>query len=511
MKSINDPEIIDWIDYMSDKLDKYEIYRNEYLAEFDQAPRNLRFYEDVLMPFCENTLIMDNIASSENLCFENGKINNKLKIECYINGNRMTCKYPAMSFIIPHSNCNGEISYPDNFPYLMKHKDFGNDINKNKFILKSAFAQRQITKRENDIEITLHSEQAFYSILENVIRNSAKHNKDECAKKGLTIFIDIRESEDKNNYELTIYDNVSELKGSLLFGDKKNQGIYQRLNESLLDESGGVRRENWGFADIRINSFLFFNRGDEITNENMASNIDLVKVIELKTGVGCDYNSSEILSPSFEIINNQKSIENDKVYSFGYQMKISKAKKILWVGDLIKKWNIEEFRKNGFVQIRDLKELDNKEKSMQNGGISAFDFVIFNRKLTEADLEENVNMKRKKPNYEVKLPGRILCINKDERIIKPNIIEIDLNCFDKINDVNSILEVCWKQWLKALEKNIKLYIYYEDESFNDSWKNNLLDEFLEFKVVKKDQNVNICEKDFNIILENHGNAKIRML
>ncbi|MBK7254025.1 MAG: hypothetical protein IPI04_08930 [Ignavibacteria bacterium] len=91
---------------------------------------------------------MDNIASSENLCFENGKINNKLKIECYINGNRMTCKYPAMSFIIPHSNCNGEISYPDNFPYLMKHKDFGNDINKNKFILKSAFAQRQITKRE---------------------------------------------------------------------------------------------------------------------------------------------------------------------------------------------------------------------------------------------------------------------------------------------------------------------------------------------------------------------------
>ncbi|MBK7254024.1 MAG: hypothetical protein IPI04_08925 [Ignavibacteria bacterium] len=55
MKSINDPEIIDWIDYMSDKLDKYEIYRNEYLAEFDQAPRNLRFYEDVLMPFCENT------------------------------------------------------------------------------------------------------------------------------------------------------------------------------------------------------------------------------------------------------------------------------------------------------------------------------------------------------------------------------------------------------------------------------------------------------------------------
>ncbi|MBK7254026.1 MAG: hypothetical protein IPI04_08935 [Ignavibacteria bacterium] len=56
--------------------------------------------------------------------------------------------------------------------------------------------------------------------------------------------------------ELTIYDNVSEPKGSLLFGDKKNQGIYQRLNESLSDESGGVRRENWGFADIRINSFL---------------------------------------------------------------------------------------------------------------------------------------------------------------------------------------------------------------------------------------------------------------
>ncbi|MBK7254027.1 MAG: hypothetical protein IPI04_08940 [Ignavibacteria bacterium] len=41
-------------------------------------------------------------------------------------------------------------------------------------------------------------------------------------------------------------------------------------------------------------------------------------------------------SAQFEIINNQKSIENDKVYSFGYQMKISKAKKILWVGDLIK-------------------------------------------------------------------------------------------------------------------------------------------------------------------------------
>lgn len=484
---INDPEIIDWLDFMSEKLDKYEIYRNEYLADFDQVPKNLKFYEDVVLPFCENTLIMDNIASSENISYEKGKINNKLKVECYINNNRMSCKYPNLSCINPDDKCTEGIKYPDNFPFLLKNSE-------TKYNLQAGFNRKEILPKDCDVEVTLHSEQAFYSILENVIRNSAKHNTDKDINKeiiqneGLIIYIDLRDDESKENFILTIFDNVSTKKGSELYNDDSNNiGIYQRLKQSLLNESGGVRRENWGFADIRINSFLFFNKAEEVSNENLACNIELVTFERKNCG------------PKEFAVVKDISLKEGTEYPFGYQMKITKAKKILWIGDLEDDWNnsMEELKKNGFVKLDNLNDLKEKKQD----GIAAYDFGVINSELNEKDILD----------FELFLPRRILVKCKDQDIKKPNVVKFEEGCFQSKTNVNEILEVCWQQWLNRIGKKINSYMYFEDVGKAKEWKDNggdlRLSDKLNFRIVNNIDNrtpETIYNCNYNIFYDHHG-------
>lgn len=478
-----EPKIVDWIDFMSEKLDKYEIYRNEYLADFDQVPKNLKFYEDVLLPFCENTLIMDNIAASENIFFVKDKVNNKLRIECHINGEKMSCNYPNLTCIIPNDNCSGVINYPENFPYLLKNSD-------SKYNLQAGFNRKEILPKDNEIEVSMHSEQAFYSILENVIRNSAKHNKDDkkIINEGLKIFIDLRDDESKENFILTIYDNVSKIMGSKLFNNEvKNLGIHQRLRQNLLDDSGGVRRENWGFADIRINSFLFFNKAEDVSNENLVNNIELVTF-------ECENDNPD----EFKIVEVKTSVKDDTEYRFGYQMKISKAKKILWIGDLEDnlKDSKEEFKKSGFVKLDKLTDLKEKKQD----GIAAYDFVVINSKVSENDILD----------FELCLPRRILVKSKDSNIKKPNVVEFIKDSFKNTSQVNEIMEVCWQQWLKRIGKQINMYLYFNEQGKAVEWKINGDDlnlyKNINFKIVNNINIDTVYNCNYNIFYDHHNNT-----
>lgn len=129
---------------------------------------------------------------------------------------------------------------------------------------------------------------AFYTVLENIIRNSAKHNHDKLSSAGgLKISIQVEKMND--NIILTIYDNVSDIFGNIDDQDaekmreyigaslppadiqnelsfrQKNGLLHWRINKALraplIDRMGKIQQENWGIAEIRI-SAGFLNRCD---------------------------------------------------------------------------------------------------------------------------------------------------------------------------------------------------------------------------------------------------------
>lgn len=111
--------------------------------------------------------------------------------------------------------------------------------------------------------------QAFYVILENIIRNAAKHGFPRAGADHLDIVIEILYEPSKKvtiktdndpqapAWLVRIYDNVSFVKKKysngdvMLWGGKNGaRGINDRLGTSVIQ--GGVKKEDWGLAEMKI-------------------------------------------------------------------------------------------------------------------------------------------------------------------------------------------------------------------------------------------------------------------
>ena len=460
LKTLNEnKDVIDWIDFMSEKLDKYEIHRNEYLADYSLSPQSFRFYEDVILPFCENTLILDNIASMEGADYpkpdENITIKhspkNRLVIRVFIKKNgdasfrEIKANYPDLTCIFSGDCCNEEIIYPDNFLYLIKNKDEKNSLSdgiKNKVIQDSGL----------DVEVLLHSEQGFYSVLENFIRNSAKHNKSKIKEIGiLEIRLHLNEVKAKGDrYELTISDNVSELHSEGLFDESsQNQGMFQRMKTQIVTDGDQSGKQNLGFADMTINSFLFRYNASNITNKNLNKYLHLVAIKNDVTNLEAE---RILTNPKHNKKVNSFINPTNKKYKFGYQLRLLKPKKVLWVGEDItindKKEKISSLKKQGIFQFINVNEYLQDEN---NNEIAAFDFVVFYQNFDFEDYLKN----------QIYLPARVIVINFDgkERYDKPNIKYVDN--YETVTGANELVETCWAEWLNRLKSPVNAYIYYE--------------------------------------------------
>ena len=86
--------------------------------------------------------------------------------------------------------------------------------------------------------------QAFYVMLENIIRNAAKHSySGDC---DLEIHINIKAEE--NEYRIEIWDNVSKVENGLL------AKINETISQSIISEIGEVQKGNWGIAEMKISA-----------------------------------------------------------------------------------------------------------------------------------------------------------------------------------------------------------------------------------------------------------------
>jgi len=456
--------IIEWIDLMSEKLDLYEVSRNEYLAEFKLPAKNANIYQDVILPFCENALLMDNITHSENIHYNNNGSENQLKIKVRINDIEIKAEYSLLK-----KGNDKPIVYPDNYPYLLEPiaTPAGNKIE-----LQNALQIRNTTGTD-DIEVCIPNEHAFYSILENFIRNSAKHNKERLN----TIFGDIEDVK-KNEYKLkynsyvnlellfpkelvvtiaidnldgdfhtvTLYDNTS-----LISSDDISE-FQKRLETNLISKEGEIEKSNLGIADMKINAHL-------LASAEAISEDHLTKAVELL--ISKDSLDQEIPA-FFKYSSLQCNLDIQLHYRFAYKFKLAKPKKVIWIGFNSASINTQ-LNKKGIVSLNNIANFS----ITNNNSLSSFDFAII-----EKNVIENIAGNFDWDKFLIKLPFRIILNCKKEQIedcsVKALIANGKLICnegeklvitnvFDEKFDEKFQLS-CWKTWFTrwGIDENNKV-------------------------------------------------------
>lgn len=276
---------------LRNKLETYKDQRSEFIAGITNYPvyQSFWLYKDVLLPFIENTLLIDNIAANEGIRYYQDKNNEKLTIETakksiskliirlwidkdLIGGKKVceaTCEEQekltkVQEGFVEQFACYkvGSDSYTSLcLPYYREVKNLHDNF----------FDDKGFNLAYSDIRISLPGtlgNHAIYSLLENYIRNTAKHAyKPEEHKDFVEIILKLsaNKKQDSDDYMLTITDNISdgnkaeELQGKI---SSKLSKIGIEKNES----KGGM-----GIADMKICATLL--KGLELTEENMRSSI----------------------------------------------------------------------------------------------------------------------------------------------------------------------------------------------------------------------------------------------
>lgn len=116
---------------------------------------------------------------------------------------------------------------------------------------------------------------AFFTIIENIIRNAAKHdwssppkktrrNKfsksrlgDETIMGNLEVFIDFEDLPQEGNVEFTIFTNMSDADEKIIHPSGQTTLLHhleKTMDMPFIDENGNLRRENWGIAEMKISA-----------------------------------------------------------------------------------------------------------------------------------------------------------------------------------------------------------------------------------------------------------------
>jgi|GEM_PF-4474201 len=521
-KAINDNrKLIDvWIHLMKDLMKNYSIKRNEFLADYQHPPKNLLLYEDIILPFVENMLLMNNIASSEDIMyFKNGNcIENKLKIKVNINGNELSAQYPDMRCIV---DCDELIEYPDHFPYVYCYKGLSNPNNCEIEDLTNILKTKIILG--NDIEISITNEHAFFSILENIIRNSSKHNKKILEDESeLLIQINVYDTDlvdnkkDNNFYHVIVYDNISEAKLCDIWEFKRT------IESSIINiETAQLERKQLGIKDMKINAHLLCS-SEEINDDILKKSLEVVIIDRSIKGPAeiifnpLQYrNYDELLKDIKEHYYGDFDIDNYK-FSFGYKFKLQKSKKIMWVvgNDLkIDGKVIDEFQEKGVTIFSYQEDLS----SNLSKTIASYQFIVFEREYFKNFSDEDyISFER----CLTKLPFRLLLNSEDDdfneylsklinsrriQLVKNKIHFLDSN--NEPYDVFSILKACWINWLDRWDngKRINLIISDKDKSsyFNQTIGNE------KYSIFHGDYSSKALKLNYNeryVIFDRHGDT-----
>ncbi|MGB8510188.1 MAG: hypothetical protein WCD76_17545 [Pyrinomonadaceae bacterium] len=229
------------------RLNQYRDERSEYLTYLAQysSPSSAYLFKDVLQPFIENTLLMDNIAANENINYtdrhdDGNLLRNRLQLSVTLKNGGTDESFKAL-----YKKWDGSVLYTSaELPYLRYKNDEG-------------FQYETVELSHPDIEVSLPGtlgKHALYSILENFIRNSAKHGHREKDNE-LVVYIELSNLDNPDHITVKITDNCSRIDDP-----RKIEGFNESIATPILE------RRDLGFIDMKVNACLM--EGKELSDEN---------------------------------------------------------------------------------------------------------------------------------------------------------------------------------------------------------------------------------------------------
>ena len=257
------------------RLDEYTQKKSDFLAEITTEPlttsRTARFFWEVVLPFVSNTLLIDTLTANEGLRYRDLR-SPSLLLRCCHRGREVFATFAESADLLSKSTYR--YRYPPQLPYTLFPE-------RPPEVELKADSQLQVfgTHFEDgssfeDFEVELPGplgEFAFYAFIENLIRNSAKHNRDLFSGSkppNLEITIDVRdEEEDAEKCRVTVYDNVTDPDRSAGGVETVGDLLGRLVTLPLVDADGNLRKSAWGIAEMRICATLLGGSTDFVKAE----------------------------------------------------------------------------------------------------------------------------------------------------------------------------------------------------------------------------------------------------
>lgn len=318
---------------------------------------------------------------------------------------------------------------------------------------------------------------AVYVILENIIRNFAKHewaslNEEEKREiKNLELTIEVEDKPENDFIMFRTWDNVSDVYKDLDNVLDKNEKVGQRytedlppavslrnradkklplhqeinckLKKSFIDRAGSLEKENWGLMEMKITSgFLQQKSIAEIGEENKEV-LDIIKAI-----------------PRLD--------DSKKTYRLSYEFKISKPKEVLIIGKLTNELNKLKDKLN--TNRANENSVYHKEIHQENMDLN-FAFMVL------IDDGENNLLKKILPDRDnkwdvelEKLPYRLFIETannslkaqiENHPVLKNRVIVLSCEDFKKMlnREFGDFKIELYKKWIRKLAKEKKPTVY----------------------------------------------------
>lgn len=253
--------LYDMMEDLKGHLDDYIQQKADFLAEISSEPlggmKTGLLFRDVLLPFMETTTLIDNLAANEGFGYT-GWNECSLRLRCFVHtdGERREI---ALRYDTPDGQPGSHAVVPYGLAMITDATRPYLDV-------------ARIENEEWDVEVGLPGpvgEYALYGILENLIRNAAKHNPGAWYSRrqnrgfALEINIELRDDvpPDPDHWCLEIWDNVTD--ASL----RSSDGTLLRKIQTLLamqlvtKENNAIRSVAWGLAEVMICANQLAGRG----------------------------------------------------------------------------------------------------------------------------------------------------------------------------------------------------------------------------------------------------------
>lgn len=216
--------------------------RMDFIAEISTTDpawaSTMLFCQDIILPFVSQTVLLNYLVMSENIHFEPCCKLGCLESES-ASHHRITIKVYYRSEIL------FEVQYLSDKPELYYKSNTKNQW--------TPLPVGNLIEMRGDIPVLvphgLTGIQAFYSILENFIRNSAKHGNNKLEKGSqFSIIFDIDDTEFDDLIKVSISDNLGNCDKSVI------KILNDGLTESLVNKNGVIKPGNWGLKEKKISS-----------------------------------------------------------------------------------------------------------------------------------------------------------------------------------------------------------------------------------------------------------------